>query len=472
MSTTLPAGQSITTRIGELHFTHDFADGYPTPETVEKLYEERDFQRACQAYLWALPIVSFAEWQHAARTVFGAGDTDVVVYTSYADKLGIVTANATTPYFLSMPDLARTGPLVIEIPLGATAGGACDFWQRPVTDMGLPGPDRGQGGKYVIVGPDQEAPAGDGFIVVHSSTMNLLMGFRNLETDPGRAAKVLEDYRLYPLAKQSERPATRYIEVGGRAWTGQQPRGLAYWKRLADILDREPVQERDRIMMAMLRSIGIEKGKAFAPDERRAAILTEAALVGEAMARANDFDKRDMALTHYAEGVQWHFSICLDPSQETAHYTQLDERAAWFYEAVTTTKGMVSKTPGVGSTYLGAYKDGAGEWLDGANTYRLRVPANAPVKQFWSLTVYDVDTRCLIRNPQQIADRSSYEPDLVKNPDGTVDLYVGPTAPAGFESNWIPSVPGKAWFCYFRLYAPTEAHFDGGWVLPDFERME
>jgi hypothetical protein len=298
------------------------------------------------------------------------------------------------------------------------------------------------------------------------------MGFRNLETDPGRAAKVLEDYRLYPLAKQSERPPTRYIEVGGKAWTGQQPRGLAYWKRLADILDREPVQERDRIMMAMLRSIGIEKGKAFAPDERRTAVLTEAALVGEAMARANDFDKRQMELTHYADGVQWHFSLCLDPSQEADHYTQLDERAAWFYEAVTVTKGMASKTPGVGSVYLGAYKDGDGEWLDGGNTYRLRVPANAPVKQFWSLTVYDVDTRCLIRNPQQSADRSSYEPDLVKNPDGTVDLYVGPKAPAGFESNWIPSVPGKAWFCYFRLYAPTEPHFDGDWVLPDFERMK
>jgi hypothetical protein len=468
MNKTPQTHASIRTRIGDLHFTQDFANGYPTPETVAKIYDERDFQRACQAYLWALPIVSFAEWQHAARTVFGAGDTDVVVYTSYVDKLGILTANATTPYFLSMPDLAKTGPLVIEIPAGATAGGVNDFWQRPVTDMGLPGPDRGKGGKYVIVGPGQDAPQGDEFIVVRSSTMNLLMGFRNLETDPERAANV---YRLYPLAKRNDPPSTRYIEVDGRAWTGQQPRGLAYWERLADILKREPVQERDRIMMAMLRSIGIEKGKAFAPDERLTAVLTEAVLIGEAMARANDFDKRDMELTHYADGVQWHFSLCLDPSQETEHYTQLDERAAWFYEAVTTTKGMVTKTPGVGSTYLGTYKDGDGEWLDGANTYRLRVPANAPVKQFWSLTVYDVDTRCLIRNSQQIADRSSYEPDLVKNADGAVDLYVGPKAPAGFESNWIPSVPGKAWFCYFRLYAPTEPHFDGEWVLPDFERV-
>ena len=132
---------------------------------------------------------------------------------------------------------------------------------------------------------------------------------------------------------------------------------------------------------------------------------------------------------------------------------------------------MVTTTPGVGSVYLGSYKDHDGNWLDGANTYRLHVPPNAPVKQFWSLTLYDVDTRALIQNEQQIADRSSRQ-DLVRNADGSVDLYVGPKAPAGFEKNWIPSVPGKAWFPYFRLYGPTEAHFDRRWKLPDIERVK
>jgi hypothetical protein len=200
-------------------------------------------------------------------------------------------------------------------------------------------------------------------------------------------------------------------------------------------------------------------------------LLTEATLVGEAMAKANDFDKRQMELSHYAEGVQWHLSLCLDPSQEAEFCTQLDERTAWFYEAVTTSAGMTTKTPGVGSVYLGAYKDKDGNWLDGANSYRLHVPANAPVKQFWSLTVYDVATRCLINNKEEIADRSSRQ-DLVKNADGSVDLYVGPKSPAGFEKNWIPTVPGKAWFPYFRLYAPTEAHFDRTWILPDFEKVK
>jgi len=133
---------------------------------------------------------------------------------------------------------------------------------------------------------------------------------------------------------------------------------------------------------------------------------------------------------------------------------------------------MVTKTPGVGQVYLGTYKDRDGEWLDGANTYRLRVPPNPPVNQFWSLTVCDVATRSLIQNDQQRADRSSRQADLVKNADGSVDLYVGPNAPAGFEKNWIPSVSGKAWFPYFRLYAPTEAHFNRAWVLPDFEKVK
>jgi len=467
---TTVCAETIETRIGKLSFTHDFASGYPTKETVEKLYDERDFQRACQAYLWALPLVGAAQAQQQSRTVLGLGDLDIGIGDSYEAKLGILTPNVTTAYISVLPDLSVTGPLVIETPRGATAGMVDDFWQRPVTDLGLAGPDRGQGGKYLLLGPGQTVPQSDGFIVVHSSTVNVIIGLRNLETDPEKAARVLSQYRVYPYAKRDNPPTNRIVVIGNTKWSQASPRGLAYWNLLADILNREPVQERDRVTMAMLRPLGIEKGKPFKPDARQERILTEAALVGEAMAKANDFDKRQMELSHYKEGVQWHLSLCLDPSQEAEFYTQLDERAAWFYEATTTSKGMVTKTPGLGQVYLGAYKDKGGNWLDGANTYRLHVPSNAPVKQFWSLTVYDVDTRSLVDNQQKIADRSSRQPDLVKNADGSVDIYVAPTAPKGFEKNWIPCVPGRAWFAYFRLYAPTEAHFDRTWILPDFEK--
>jgi hypothetical protein len=293
-----------------------------------------------------------------------------------------------------------------------------------------------------------------------------------LETDPEKAERLQKQFRFYPYAERENPPVNRVLRSEGKKYSQTQPRGLAYWERLADILNREPVQERDRLMMAMLRPLGIEKGKPFKPDEQQKKILTEATLVGEAMAKANDFNKRQMELSHYKDGVQWHLSLCLDPSQEAEFYTQLDERAAWFYEAATTSKGMVTKTPGLGQVYLGSYKDKDSNWLDGANTYRLHVPPNAPVNQFWSLTIYEVDTRSLIQNQQQMADRSSRQPDLVRNPDGSVDLYVSPTAPKGFEKNWIPSAPGRAWFAYFRLYAPTGAHFDRTWILSDFEKLK
>jgi hypothetical protein len=350
-----------------------------------------------------------------------------------------------------------------------------DLWQRPVTDLGLPGPDKGQGGKFLVLGPGQETPKGvEGYTVVRSTTFNNLFLVRLLSTDAQERAATLEKIQLYAFSQRANPPATKVIESldeGGRS-LANAPRGFSYWEKLARWVNEEPVQERDRMMMAMLRSLGIEKGKPFQPDARMKKLLTEATLVGEAMAKANDFDKRNMELAHYDDHVQWDVALCLDPSQDAEHYTQLDERAAWFYEASVSSKGMVTKTPGVGSIYLVCSKDKDGDWLDGGNTYRLHVPPNAPAKQFWSLTIYDVDTRMLIQNKEQKADRSSREPDLVKNADGSVDLYVGPNAPGGFEENWIPTVPGKAWFPYFRLYAPTEAHFNRTWVLPDFEKVK
>lgn len=156
----------------------------------------------------------------------------------------------------------------------------------------------------------------------------------------------------------------------------------------------------------------------------------------------------------------------VEPSQHLGYYDQLWERSAWFYEAVTNTTGMVSKTPGLGQTYLGADTDKDGQWLDGGKHYTLHVGANPPARQFWSLTVYDIDSRCLIDNPQRKADLSSRQ-DLQKNPDGSIDLYFGLHAPKDFESNWVQTLPGKHWFSYFRLYAPTEAYFDKSWKLDD-----
>jgi hypothetical protein len=457
-------GETIRTRIGDLSFTHDFANGYPTDVTVSKLFEEIDFQRACQAYLWGLPIVAFAEWQNAHEEIFGARSGDIVYYPDYVSKLGLLTANATTPYALTFIDLTEAGPIVVEIPEAEVRGGMHDMWQIAIAAMIEPG-------QYVFHAPGTTAPkVRPDQKVFEATTNNIFFGIRLMSTDEEERREALAQIDVFPLAQSGRRPDTRVLEVGARRWRGWQPRGLEYFERLADILDREPVDERDRFFHAMLKPLGIERGKPFEPDARQKRILTEAALMGEAMAKANDFAKR-MEAAHYHDGSHWEIATVSPPDQRWDNYEALDGRAAWFYEAVTNDPAMQSKTPGKDQIYLGAYKDKDGDWLDGARSYRLRVPPNAPAAAFWSITVYDVSTRCLIDNEQRMADRSS-RMDLRENDDGSVEIYIGPVPPAGWEQNWIPTVPGRAWFTYFRFYSPTEPYFDRTWVLPDIEKAK
>ena len=462
--------QTVETRIGKLDFDH----GVPTPQTVTKLYDEMDFQRACQLYLCGLPAVTAAQSRLYIPFVSGAQESrDVVMFEGYRNLSGLLTANVTTHYVGGGLDLATHGPTVVEIPAGLIAGSAMDGRERPLTDFGITGPDQGKGARYLFVGPGQETPdAPPDAVVVHSPTLTVPFYYRALDPDPVKAEALKKGVRVYPWSQRSNPPATRYLTPDSEKILQMPtlPGGLEYWERVASFINQEPVENRDRFFVAMLKPLGIEKGKPFRPDERQKKILTEAAFVGEAMAKANDFAKR-LPDSRYRPDAQWDYVIVLDPVQDLADYSQLDERAAYFYEGIFITKAMKTKTPGVGQAYLGGYRDKDGHALDGANTYHLRVPPNPPAKQFWSITLYDVDTRALIQNKEQIADRSSRMADLVKNADGSVDLYFGPKAPKGFENNWIPTVPGRAWFCWFRLYAPLEAYFDKSWLLPDFEKV-
>ena len=475
MSAHSHVGTHVGTRIGQLDFTHGFAAGYPSKASVKKLYDELDFQRATQAYLWALPIVSMTEMQRAQREVFGAADGEFVLLTSFKDRLGVLTPNATTPYIWSIVDLEKTGPLVWEIAGGAHAGGIIDFWQKAIVDVGAFGPDKMQAGRYLILPPGSTEPDVPGYFMVRSTTRNVMLGTRSLETDNAKSDAFYASMRIYRYADRDTPAAAqpaRVIKAGDKTWSHTQPRGMAYWQSLADILQREVVLERDRQIMAMLKPLGIEKGKPFMPNARQKKLLSEAVVVGEAMAKALAFQKRGEGI-RYRPDAQWENVIGWSPSHETTHYHQLDELSTYAYEAVVTTRAMVARIPGVGQAYLGAYRDAQGEWLDGGKTYRLRVPPNVPAKQFWSLTAYDVDTRSLIDNPQQISDRSS-RMDLVSNADGSVDLYLAPdkaTIPAGMEKNWIPTIKGRAWFAYFRFYAPLEGYLNASWSLPDFELL-
>ena len=459
---------TVNTRIGKLQFEN----GYPTDATIDKLFNELDFQRACQAYLWGLPMVEMAEWRRNHIETFGAGNYDFTTYLDFKQKMGILTANATTPYMMSFPMLKETGPLVFEIPAGPTAGGLLDFWQRPFSDLGQTGPDGGKGAKYLILGPGHPEMNPEGYIVVRSPHWHFFLGHRVLDPDPPKAAELLKAHKLYPYAKRNEAPTTRYISTKGKPWNAHQPRGVTYFERLAAILKVEPVEQRDLMIMAMLRPLGIMPGGEFKPNEEQTKIFQQASIVGEAMARANSYQKRFEGARLWP-GTRWELSLFIsDTDQDLDTHTQLDERASWFYEAIGVTDGMMGKTVNAGQVYLEAQKDSDDSWLDGGKNYTLRIPPNVPMKQFWSITVYDNDTRCFVQTGQ-LPDKSS-RMDLTKNADGSVDLYFGPKKPAAAArtKNWVKTVPGEGWFTYFRLYAPTQPYFGRTWSLPDIKCLD
>jgi hypothetical protein len=290
MTDTELAGSRAGSRAGALAGVR--MDGeLPARADLGLIFNELDFQLATQAYLWALPLVSFAQWQAQHRDVFGATSYDLVHYATYQDKLGILTANATTPYTMAFIDLNKTGPVMIELPAGPTAGGLSDFWQREFGMLGEMGPDQGRGGRHLIVPPGQQATPPDGCYAYQSTGMNVFFGFRTLDPDPKRAQALSRAVRITPVDGRAA-PATRIVSPMGRRWSGGPPRGIEYWARLHDIYQHEIVDERDRFYLAMLRQLGIEKGRPFTPGERLTAILTQASATGELMAQANSFAKR------------------------------------------------------------------------------------------------------------------------------------------------------------------------------------
>lgn len=468
-ATTLQAKkkEKIKTRIGKL----TFESGYPSQETVEKLYNEMDFQRACQAYIWGIPAVGMAEWRMAHKNVIGAKNGQMVSYLSFDEKLGILTPNYTTPYIVSMIDLEESGPIVIDIPEGLMAGMIMDAWQRVLADMGVVGPDEGKGGKYLILPHDHEMVEPEGYFVLKSEGRTVFAGLRLLDADKEKAIRELMPLiKSYTWSEEGIGEEMPVVPCGDVEWSQMPPHGMDYWESLNKVIQSEPVMIRDRLILAQLRFLGIEKGKPFKPDKRQREILEEAAFVGEAMAKANTTDKR--VEPAFWPGTQWKHLLVVSTDQRKEAYDQLDERAAYFYEAVAVSKAMLTEEPGVGQRYIAAYKDGDGQWLSGENTYVLHVPADPPAEQFWSVTVYDEATRQMIVTEQGIPDLSSRKEDLVTNDDGSVDVYIGPEAPEGKEDNWIQTNPNKGWFAYFRFYAPTEAFFDKSWALPDFEIIE
>ena len=463
---TLAGDERIGTSIGDIELRHGFFDD----DASRRLFDEMDYQRACQAYVWAHPIVSMTTWRLRQAEAHGVkGFTDFVVLNSLNEKRGIVTANLSTPYILQFTSL-KDGPLIVEYPAGMTAGGFIDLWQRPVADTGLSGPDRGEGGTYVIVGPEGDPGAYEkpGTFVVQSATNCILFGIRLLDPDPAYYTRFKSTLKMgrygTPLA------TCAFIEDRDVEWSATAPRGLEYWKVLREAIRDEPVRAVDKAWMAMLRPLGIEKGTPFQPDARQTPILLKGAAMGELMARNLQVYPRFAA--PYWTNTRWYKCFDFTIPQETETRVELDERTAYFYEAVTSSEGMINPVVGKGQVYMTTKRDATGALLRADRTYRLHVPKDVPVAQFWALTLYSENTRRPYDNggtEARSVDLGSRLPDLKRNADGSVDLFIGVKAPAGFESNFMKTVGEDGWFVYFRLYAPLQSFFDKTFSLPDFE---
>jgi hypothetical protein len=340
----------------------------------------------------------------------------------------------------------------------------------PLVDVGPKGEDKGKGGKYLILPPGFQGDVPAGYIPVRSATFNGYALFRAIpqtqsDADVAKAIALVKKQRLYPLAKAASPPEQKFIDMTGKLLDGIVRYDETFYDRLARMVNEEPVQPRDLVAMAQIRSLGIVKGKEFKPDSTTKATLRSAVQEAHAGFIRSFLDGTEP----WWPGTQWGrsktlaFTTKTRFSFQTPEILDIDARAPIYFLAFAPPAKL-----GEATFYLMAFKDAAGKELEGSNTYRLRIPANVPAQQFWAVTVYDLKTAGFIREAPRV-NLDSYDQKVKKNADGSVDVYFGPKAPDGQESNWISTAPGKGWFAMFRFYGPEKPLFEKTWKLTDIE---
>ncbi len=472
-STPMPSGiaiqDSIETRLGTLRFF----DGFPDKATAQKLYDNLDYERAVQAFLLGMPAVSQVANREAFRSV-GPINTVVPIFERLLDSRGIVlTGNDNTVYSWTWLDLSD-GPVVLEVP-PKVLGTANDMWQRWVVDVGITGPDKGEGGKYLFLPPGYQGNVPEGYFVVHSPTFGLWIPWRSflVNGDPAPGVKLVKQHtKIYPLAQAGKSvPPPTFVDMSGKPFNTVFPTDYRFWEMLNEVVQQEPSDSLDPVSLGFFHSIGIQKGKPFAPDARMKKILTEAALVGEATARTILFHTRNPTAYYYPDS-NWQLGFTGGYQFQAAlGVADFDAATFYYYLAILVTPAMEEKMIGKGSQYAWTARDAHGDPLDGGKSYRIHLPPKVPVKDFWSLILYSDQTRSQIQTDQRFPSISSQTKGLETNADGSIDVYFGPTAPAGKESNWTQTVPGQGWNVVLRMYGALEPWFDKTWRPGEVELL-
>ena len=500
----------VETRIGTL----EFKDGAPSVETARKVYDTMDFTRALNVFNNSFRGAS----AYAIRQGFlsiGAEENTVVLFSDLMDAKSLfLTANADTVYYLAVVDLTK-GPMVIEQPPKGL-GTINDMWFSWIIDIGFPGPDRGHGGKYLIVPPGYDGPLPDsGFHVARSRTTRVLYAARAFLTDndPKPTVELIKKtIKIYPytpggygtsiatalagnvrIAANPPIPATKFVEASGKSFNTIPPNDFSFFEMINANVQQEPADSYDTELAGQLAAIGIVKGKPFKPDARMRKILADAAAVGNAFGRALNWRFSQAHDWAYYPGSHWGNMLweggynfetpppvftkegVFKPLPPTGART-LDSRTAFYYAYTLDSPGMIMRIPGVGSQYLMGFLDADGNPFDGARTYKVTLPPNIPAGKFWSLTLYDSQSRSMLDTPQRYprAGSQSYpSPAAEANTDGSTTVYFGHMQPKGVKrGNWIQTVPGKGWFTILRLYSPLETFFTKQWRPSEIELVK